>query len=474
MKFYDSVSKTLAKQGVNTINGDMYDFIAEWWQWYRGNVDKFHNYRVQLANGKREKRERLTMNMAKKVCEDMAKLIWTEKTKIELGNAEDTRRLWEILDSKKNNFSVNFPEFIERAMALGTGMLVEYTSNGETLIDYVDADLIIPFDYNNSYVSGVVTVSRSVDKGGDKPLWYSLLTIHRFDGSVYSKEHQLYMSLTQGSLGKRIDLASKYPDLPEMVEYATETPHFQLFRPNIANNLDKTSPMGISIFANRLDNLKALDLKYDSFTNEFIMGKKRILVDRTAVKGAVDPETGHIAQYFDSSDSTYMAINGMENQPIKEIDFNLRSEAHIQSINSELNYLSAGVGLGQNYYQFDGSGAKTATEVISENSDTFRSKVSHEIILRDTIYDLVKAICQLEGINDDDISILFDDSVIEDKNASSRQALIEFNAGLIDKVEYFIIAHNMEKEQAIEYVKDIEARVNEKDTTEPEEEPEEE
>lgn len=473
MKFYESVSKTLSKQGVNTISGDMYDFISNWEQWYRGNVNSFHVYKRKMANGKDKKFERLTMNMAKKVSEDLAKLVWTEKTKIALDNEEATNRLWEVLDSKKNNFSVNLPEFIERAMALGTGMLVEYTQNDETLIDYIDADLIIPFEYNNSYISGVATVSRSIEETDKTKEVYSLLTLHRFNGKKYTKEHQLYKSDSLNDLGERISLEVKYPNLDEVVEYDTETPHFQIFRPNIANNLDKTSPMGISVFANRIDNLKALDIKYDSFMNEFIMGKKRILVDRTAVKGSVDPETGTIAQYFDADDPTYMAVSGMDNQPVKEIDFTLRTEAHIKAINAELNYLSAGVGLGQNYYNFDGGAlGKTATEVISENSDTFRSKVSHEIILKDVLYDLVKVICELEGISYQNISIVFDDSVIEDKNAEARQALIEYNAGLIDKVAYFVKAHGMEEQQAIDYIAGIEARQPEQ--PEPEEEPEEE
>lgn len=473
MKFFESVSKTLAKQGVNTINGDMYDFISNWEQWYRGNVDSFHTYKRKMANGRDKKFERLTMNMAKQVCEDMAKLIWTEKTKIELDNEQSTERLWGVLDSKQNNFSVNLPEFIERAMALGTGMLVEYTSNNETLIDYIDADLVIPFEYNNSYVSGVITISRSTEKDDKKTTYYSLLTLHRYNGETYSKEHQLYKSDSANSLGTRIALEAKYPGLAETVEYNTKTPHFQIFRPNIANNLDKTSPMGISIFANRIDNLKALDIKYDSFMNEFIMGKKRILVDRTAVKGSVDPETGTIAQYFDADDPTYMAVSGMDNQPIKEINFDLRTEAHIKAINADLKYLSTGVGLGNNYYNFDGGAlGKTATEVISENSDTFRSKVSHEIILRDVLYDLVKVICELEGIKYNNISIIFDDSVIEDKQAEARQALIEFNAGLIDRVEYFVKAHGMERQQAIDYIAEIEGRAPEQ--PEPEEEPEEE
>lgn len=459
MKLYDSINKALASQGMNTVASDMQDYIAIWMQWYRGNVDKFHTYSRQLVNGSKRTYERLTMNMAKKICEDMTRLIWSEKTKIELDNPENTEKLWQILDNKQNSLGVNLPKFIEKTLALGTGMLVEYIQNGKILLDYIDADLIIPISYNNSYINEVATISRSQHKEGNKDIWVSLVTIHKFDGTVYVKQHKLYKSKNADDLGTEIDLGSYYLNLEPQIEYKTNTPHFQIYRPNIVNNLDLDSPMGISIFANRVDNLKALDFKYDSFFNEFQMGKKRILIDRCAVKSAIDPATGENIQFFDTDDATFMAINGMENQPVKDIDFSLRTEEHIKSINTELNYLSSGVGLGQDFYKFDGTkAAKTATEVISENSDTFRSKVSHEIILRDVLYDMVVAVCELAKINYQTISIVFDDSVIEDKDAEARQALIEYNAGLIDKVEYFVRAHHMEKEQAIKYVSEIDKR----------------
>ncbi len=458
MKLYDSINKTLAAQGRNTTSTDMYNFVANWAQWYRGNVDKFHYYYQTLTNGKRRKVERLTLNMAKKVCEDMTRLIWSEKTRIELSKQEQTVKLWEILDSKQNNLSVNLPRFIEKTMALGTGMIVEIKQGDNVLLDFIDADLIIPMSHSNSYISEVATISRSTGLVGEKKVYNSLLTIHQFDGKTYTKEHQLYRSTDVNALGEKISLDTLYPDLEEVVKYETDTPHFQIYRPNIVNNLDLDSPMGISIFANRVDNLKAVDLKYDCFYNEFQMGRKRILVDRTAVKSAVDTD-GNNVQFFDTDDATFMAINGMDNQPVKDIDFSLRAQEHITAINTELNYLSAGVGLGQDFYNFNGSkAAKTATEVISENSDTFRSKVNHEIILRDVIYDMVKAVCELADIESDSISITFDDSVIEDKAAAARQALIEYNAGLIDKVEYFVRAHGMEKDQATQYVSEIEDR----------------
>jgi A118 family predicted phage portal protein len=227
-----------------------------------------------------------------------------------------------------------------------------------------------------------------------------------------------------------------FPNVENPVEYITDTPHFQFIRPNIANNFDFNTAMGLSIYANHIDKFKSIDTKYDSFNNEFELGKKRILVDRSAIKTAAQVNTdGTITNvsYFDKNDKVYVAINGMENQPAKEIDMKLRYEEHIGSINADLNYLSAGVGLGQGFYSFNKDGLRTATEVVSENSDTYRTKVHHQIIIKDVLYDLIKSVCFLEGIETKSINIVFDDSIIEDKNAEIERGLKLLDKNLISK-----------------------------------------
>ena len=99
--------------------------------------------------------------------------------------------------------------------------------------------------------------------------------------SKYVKYNELYKSKDKNSLGKEIDFEKKFPNVENPVEYETDTPHFQILRPNIANNIDIQTPMGLSIFANSIDRFKAIDIKYDSFTNEYTSGKKSILVGKS-------------------------------------------------------------------------------------------------------------------------------------------------------------------------------------------------
>lgn len=453
MKLYNNIAQVLRKKGIDLTVGDIYDYQQEWKSWFKGNVADFHFYK-EVVNGQTVQKERLTMNMPKKVCEDIAKLLWTEKTRIELSNKKATERLWDVLDSKQNSFTVNFPIFLEKSLAIGTGVLIEYKNNrDETIIDYVLGDVVIPYKYTNSYIIGIVTISRFQEDGRKKKWYYTHITYHEFVDGKYIILNELYKSEIETELGREIDFNSMFPDIKETDEIETTVPRFQVFKPNLANNIDMNSPMGISVLANSIDRFKAIDMKYDSFYKEFKLGKKRILVDPTAMKSTMQSdENGNVrlVQYFDSNDEAYVGINGMENQPVKDIDFNLRAEEHINSINADLNWLSSNIGLGNNFYKFDGSGLRTATEVISENADAFRTKVHYDIIVNDVIYDLVKVICEMDGIKTNKITIVPDDSIIEDKNTEQIRALQEVSQGLRSKKSYLMDIKGMTEQEAEE------------------------
>lgn len=460
MSLYNDLKEQLSKRNINIINKNYYDYIKNWKEWYKGNVEGFHNYTIKLADGTTSEEEKLTMNMAKKVCEDMSKLLWSEKVQINLDTEEKTKKIWEILDSKENNFSIMIPQMIEMVCALGTSAFTEYIDkNGKIRIEYIkDALNILPYSYDNLYIQGVCIINQFIQKEKNKEIYYTHLTFHEFKEGKYTKLNELYKSKNPNELGKEVVWQEYFPNVEEVKEYETDTPHFQILRPNISNNYDIESPMGLSIYANSIDRFKSIDNKYDSFDKEFVTGKKRIMVDISALKGTpqVDNDGNIVTQlYYDKNDTTYVAMRGMENQPIKEIDFNLRYQAHVDSINSELNWLSANIGFGESFYSFDGSRVKTATEVLSEDSDAWRTKNSYEIVLKDTIYDLVKSICFLAGIQTEKIEIITDYSRFKDENAEQQRMERELDKGIISRVEYRMKIYNEDEKTAIKKIKEI-------------------
>lgn len=464
MKFYKDLKKQLSKKGINIINVDYYNHIEDWQKWYRGDVDYFHHYNVKLADGNTVAKERLTMNMPKKVCQDRTKLVWSETCEIKLDTDEKTDKLWAVLNSKQNNFNVMTPKMIELGFAQGTTAFVEFKDGqGNTIIEYVNNAMdIVPFAYDNTNITGMCILNRFVGEERNKTIYYTHITYHEHKDGNYTKLNELYKSKTPDELGKEIDFNSMFPEVEESVFYEDiERPHFQIFHPNIANNYDFDMPMGISVFANSIDRFKAIDIKYDGFTKEFIQGKKRICVDKTCLKGtpSYDEVTGTITQtvYFDKNDDTFVAVNGMENQPVKEIDMSLRVDEYLKGINGELNWLGADMGFGESQYSLEGTQLKTATQIMSEDSDAYRTKQADEIIVRDVLTNLVLSVCYLEGIDAtaDDVQIDFDYSRFKDETAEQQRYERELTLGVLSKIEYRMKVYGEDLETATAAIEEI-------------------
>ena len=99
-------------------------------------------------------------------------------------------------------------------------------------------------------------------------------------------------------------------------------------------------------------------------------------------------------------------------------------------------------GFGQNHYRFENGSIQTATQVISENSDLFRSVNKHELILEPVLKELIRIIARLGNVigmavnPDTEIVVDFDDSIIEDKQAERQSDRQDVSMGVMSLAEY--------------------------------------
>ena len=214
---------------------------------------------------------------------------------------------------------------------------------------------------------------------------------------------------------------------------------FVIDRPNIANNVNYLLPTGIAIYANAIDVLQGVDIAYDSYVNEFKLGKKRIMVKPSAAQyldgtPAFDPDD--VVFYVMPEDTEDGAV-------VTPIDMTLRTAEHNTGIQDQLNILSSKCGFGETYYRFDGGSVATATQVISENSTMFRTIKKMEIVLEQALVELCRILLRLgntamnAGLNEDvEISIDFDDSIIEDKQSEFSRDMQMLSAGIMNDWEF--------------------------------------
>lgn len=439
-----AITQYLSREGYNVVSDSYYSKIDLWLNWYKGKVWQFHNYK-QYNGSKTINRTRKSLGMAKRICEDWANLELNEKVDIVVDDEASHELVQDVL--MVNNFRVRGNQLLELSYALGTGAFVEYLEDNKVYIDYIRAGMIYPLNWDNGEITECAFASERVQ--GKQKLIY--LNIHELgDRGTYIVKNRMF---TRN--GNTLSPTELPEGMAEEYNTGSYAPMFQIIKPNIVNNVDLDCPMGISVYANALDQLEGLDLVYDSYCNEFRLGKKRIMVPISLTQ-VQQVEAGLTKPLFDDNDTEFYAVDMESTEKPYEINMELRAEAHELAIKTSLNLLASKCGLGNDRYNFEKGGIKTATEVISEKSDLFQNLKKHELILEKALIDMVKAILVLSGKNPDvEISVKFDDSIIEDTATKRKEFLQEISLGLRQRWEYRVEFLGESEEEAKKQIEEI-------------------
>lgn len=445
------IKKYLNKAGYDTVDASFYSLIRTWKSWYVGDVNKFHRYK--MYNGKEHiSCRRLGLGMAKKLSEDIADLLLNERVQITIQDKETNEFVMNVLDN--NNFWVIGNDYQERKAYTGTVAYVPYLDNievsengavipgdtGKVKINYVSAANIYPLSWCNGYISECAFVFPKVI-GTEK---YAHIQLHILEDGMYVIENHV-VECSAGA-GKEIHTENwrelhGFETMSEKIYTGSPERQFVIDRLNIANNSDIDNPMGVAIFANSIDVLRGIDTVYDSYINEFLLGKKRIFAAPELMGEDIlgNPVFDPNDVVFYQLPEGYLKDGG---KPIETVDMEIRAEAHEKAINDNLNMLSMKCGFGQNHYKFENGSVQTATQVISENSDMYRAISKHELILEDVLDELIRIIARLGSVlgvktnPETEIVINFDDSIIEDKTAERQQDRQDVSMGVMSHAEY--------------------------------------
>ena len=487
--------------GVPAFN-QYYEFGIFIWKWlYRGFYKLWHLVPAPTIADPKATRNLYRMNIAKAVCAEMASLVWGEECTINVSmdGFEATDDNPDPLDGfvhevlGENALREKMQESVEQALALGGAALKVYADvkrddEGNEIpetrhinIGYAMADQFIPTAWDNAKVTEGIFISR-IAKGG---YYYTRLEWHKWNGQTYTITNELYRAeMRKGAaggedqdiLGVRWPLADIYPYLEEETVIPVSESLFTYWRTPIANNLDDNSPLGMSVYGNALETLHALDICYDSFVSEFRLGKKRIIVPARCIKSVVDPVTGVPIRYFDATDEVYeaLATDNPDDLKIQDNTVELRVEEHIRAINAFLSILCLQTGFSAGTFTFDQhTGLKTATEVVSENSKTYKTIKTVQDQLAPAIEHLVRNIIDVAVLYEMDyegqkveelardgyhVSITFDDGITQDRQTNINEGVMLVGAGLLSKYTFLTdrkYGQGLTPEQAEEELKRI-------------------
>ena len=444
-------------------NEDIATKMEVWQQWYKGCVDKFHKYKV-YSGKKQLELERKTLNLPAKVCQRWADLLLNEKVEINASDEYTQLKLNHLL--KQVNFKVRGNNLLETAFAMGGGFLIQYWDGEKTNQKYITQEYMYPITYDSGRLTEAAFASKKTIDGKT----YVYLETHLKDEQTdaYVVDNALLKANEEklGDGGGLVEVDEAFYEEHGIIpkwETGSLTPLFQRIAPNVANRDDFNSPWGTSVFSGAVDIFASCDAIYDSFYKEFLLGKKRIFVtDGVAnINYVQNGDKTEQVEVFDPNDEVFYRIPEMDDgtPPIQPVDMALRVGDHTTAIQTQLNLLSQSVGFGSDGFKWDVGGVTTATQVISQNSEMFRTIKKHEAMLEDALIDMAKGLLYVEAVFggdnaiklDAEITVDFDDSIIEDTAEIKRQAMLELNVGLISKAEYYRQVYKLGDLQALEY-----------------------
>lgn len=416
-----------------------YDRIRENVRYFSG---RYPQVEYLDSNGTKNKRDFNHLPVGRTAAKKIASLVFNEQAEIKLDDEQANKFIQQQLQDDR--FTKNFERYLESCLALGGIAMRPYIDDDRVRVSFIQAPVFLPLQSNTQDVSSAAIVTKTIKADGNKQRYYTLIEFHEWSSDKYTVSNELYRSDNQNAIGSRVPLSEIYEDLEEVVELnGLSRPLFTYLKPPGMNNKDINSPLGLSIFDNAKTTIDFLNTTYDEFMWEVKMGQRRVAVPSQMIKTEYNQdgdnvvvkrefETGHnVYEQFDSGDID-------KGIGITDLTTPIRSDDYIKAINEGLALFEMQIGVSAGMFSFDGKSMKTATEIVSENSDTYQMRNSIVSLVEQSLKELIISMLELAKAYKlysgnipemDKISVNLDDGVFTDRNAELDYWIKVVNAG---------------------------------------------
>ena len=445
------VLKYLKQKGYSNVTSDYYTWIDLWEKYWKNEMD-YIKYHDEYNN----EHNLYTLGMAKRVCEDWASVISSEQDEIVTDKDQNKQYVEQI--TKELRLKTNLPECVEIASWSGTcgaiirlfnikvvnGVLEKTDKTRQELIK-VSAKNIIPLKIENGIIKEVAFVSDSV-VNGEKALYIEL---HQLVEEGY-KISNIYLNAKNGKELQKEGVLGEY-------ETKSFTPLFSLLVPPKTNSIDNNNGLGMSVYADALDQIQAVDITYNNFVMDYYLGGKKVFYNKKIVgtkqikvkkpDGTYDVK--EVPLYPDEVTKQQWKVigDGMENindDPMyHEYNPTLRITEDKDGVQFALDTLSFKSGFGTKYYQFNGSTVVTATQYMGDRQDLVQNAKKFRDNLNDFTANIVKASLLIgrmllgENVTEDcNVEIANVDGFLTDTESLKNEYRQEIAMGIRQRYEY--------------------------------------
>lgn len=331
----------------------------------------------------------------------------------------------DYLNSQYQQFVKTIRPQVEFACAKGGIVFKPYVCGRKILINCIHADAFYPTAYSSGGdILGAVFVEQITRDG----FIYTRLEMHDFDSGKYSVQNRAYRSKNDASLGNEIPLTDipEWADITPKADFENiERPLFAYFKMPCANNIDTSSPLGISVFSRVIPLIEEAEKQFSRLLWEFEGGELAVYASDSAIKH--DP-TGKVSLPhgierlirplgFDSDDSYH------------EYAPTLRDVSLINGLNAILRRIEFSCYLAYGTLSDVQQTDKTAEEIRASKQRSFSSvnDIQHslETALEQLIYamDVLATVYKLAPNGTYQTMFEWDDSLVTDRDKEFQQRM---------------------------------------------------
>lgn len=374
-----------------------------------------------------------SLNLAASIAGEIARSV-TIEMQIEISGSARADYLAEQFKPAQDRLR----EKLEVGVAKGGLMMKPYISGDRINVDFVQADQFYPvaFDANGNITSCVFADQRTVGQN-----YYTRLEYHQMTESGCVIRNVAFRSTSQEVLGNQVSLDS-IPEWatiePEATITGIERPLYAYFRYPLANNVDPSSPLGVSCYSRAIDLIKDADIQWSNLLWEFESGKRAIFVDVLAFGKDVDGKPKLPDRRLYRALETGSAEGDLYHEWTPEF-----RDASIKSgLDAILKRIEYNCGLAYGTLSDPQSVDKTATEIKTSKQRSYATVTDTQKALEDALDDLLYAmdtwatLGRLAPMGSYEVVYEFDDSVIVDKDLQFQQDLRLVGQGIMSKVEF--------------------------------------
>ena len=370
-------------------------------------------------------RKTSTLGLPSAIASEIARMV-TIEMKSEVSGSPRA----DYLNEKYHDVIDSIRTYTEYSCAKGGLVFKPYVSGDTIVVDYIQADCFYPtaFDANGN-ITGAVFLEQYQP---DSKRIFTRLEYHELVKDGYVIKNRAYVSYSKNDIGKEVSLASveQWAEIePEVKIQNIEKPLFAYFKMPQANNIDTSSPLGVSVYSRAVDLIREADKQYSRLLWEFESGERALYLSDTAFQRDEDGNP----RLPDRRAYRVLAVD--------DPDFfhdwtpTLREQNILNGLNALLIKIEDVCGLARGTFSDPQNEAKTATELKILRQRSYATIADTQKALQNALEDMVYAmdvLCTLYSLapaGKYDMSFEFDDSIVTDRAAEfiEKQQLVTMN-----------------------------------------------